>query len=544
MTTLAALWAQATTLAKEYGLDYSQVDLGTMMTTLFYGSGNAEDEDDDEGEKRTTQQDREEHDDSKNTADACAHSERSRNETRDGHEDPNNQNPGGKGKKNEAAKLERTMSQARRKFGMTTGKGKHRRWKSHNPFTNEEDTEDDSNEEDEDYYYNGRDAEFQGLLTTQSSSADLHASGDEDSADRTVQQSSSHKRRSLMKKFMRRRITLRLSRRASRHGAEEQPFFRRLSRRQSHGHEVHETMSDADKAYLADNTPSLSSKQVIALAFMRETFAHKSCREINQNLGTFRLNDATYLKFLKSKDFVVKRAVDMLDSHLEWRDDYMPANLRSHDVKEALATGLVRRAYHAKDGCPVLYVDLGMLVPRMFAGEDIRLFVKLCAYVFERSIRDMPPGIYENIMIVDAGRFSYQNQACRAAMDVLKMLVQILQASYPGLLRNIYLLNPPSITTIAWNAIRFIISRDLKNRIVFVRKNEQMRDLIDPSMLMAEHGGDRVEPFPIHGVDLPFPGDEEDFPNNHDVSQRALSKKVATSSNRGNREKSNNKNHK
>ncbi|GBG25277.1 SEC14-like protein 2 [Hondaea fermentalgiana] len=273
-----------------------------------------------------------------------------------------------------------------------------------------------------------------------------------------------------------------------------------------------DTASDAlnayDEAYLSAMLDSITPKQALAVEMLRTKFIDATCEEIEANKGFFKLNDATFLRFLQSKDYNVRRAADALYKHLDWRDVLAPASLRAHDVRNALATGLVRRAHVTKDGHPIILVDIGNLDVKLFAGEGMELFVRLCAFVFEQSVREMPAGLYENVMVLDAGNFSYRDQAGKTAMEVLKSLISILQNDYPALIKKIYLVNSPSMATIAWNAVRFVLSRDLKSRISFVRRNEQMREIVDPDMLMVSQGGDKTTPFPIHGIDAPVPGED------------------------------------
>jgi hypothetical protein len=68
----------------------------------------------------------------------------------------------------------------------------------------------------------------------------------------------------------------------------------------------------------------LSPLQMVALELMRAHFAGASCVELKQKAGTFRMDDATLLRFLHARKFDVGDAQQMLSNHLAWREVFAP----------------------------------------------------------------------------------------------------------------------------------------------------------------------------------------------------------------------------
>mmetsp|Transcript_14059 Transcript_14059/g.16009 ORF Transcript_14059/g.16009 Transcript_14059/m.16009 type:complete len:270 (-) Transcript_14059:102-911(-) len=260
---------------------------------------------------------------------------------------------------------------------------------------------------------------------------------------------------------------------------------------------------ERDKAYADAVISKLSPEKLLALEDFRKAASSMTCREVEKNVGTFRLNDATLLRFLQQKQFNVDKATKLLEKHLSWRNDFMPSQLTVKDVEAPLGSGIVRRAGLSKEGSPVVFIDVGNFYPKKLY-KDSDEFVKLCAFFFEFNIRKLNPGVYHGVIIFDLKGFNYSEHGSKLSMSLVRILIQIIQEQYPQRMRKIYITNPPFLFNALWNVLKVIIEKDLKEKIVVVKKMDMLKELIDEDVLETRFGGKRTEPYPIDGIDVPL----------------------------------------
>jgi len=79
--------------------------------------------------------------------------------------------------------------------------------------------------------------------------------------------------------------------------------------------------------------------------------------------------------------------------------------------------------------------------------------------------------------------------------------VKILQDHNPERLRRLMLFNTPGAFKLAWMVIRKFLDKRVEGKVNFVSDLKQLREEIDPALLMQRYGGDRLEEFPIDGLD-------------------------------------------
>jgi hypothetical protein len=95
------------------------------------------------------------------------------------------------------------------------------------------------------------------------------------------------------------------------------------------------------QAYLVGRVQQLQPSELFALQQMRAAFSKSSCIETRENIGTFRLDDSTFLRFLTARQFDFGKARQMLETHLVWRDAFVPAKIKPSDVATGIHTLLV-----------------------------------------------------------------------------------------------------------------------------------------------------------------------------------------------------------
>uniref|UniRef100_A0A453SW89 CRAL-TRIO domain-containing protein n=1 Tax=Aegilops tauschii subsp. strangulata TaxID=200361 RepID=A0A453SW89_AEGTS len=120
-----------------------------------------------------------------------------------------------------------------------------------------------------------------------------------------------------------------------------------------------------------------------------------------------RDDDEMILWFLKDRKFAVDEAVSKLAKAIKWRQDFRVSELSEESVKGLYQTG---KAYvhHSFDinGRPVLVVVAAKHFP---SKQDPLENEKLCAFLVEKALRNLPMGTDNILGIFDLRGFGVEN---------------------------------------------------------------------------------------------------------------------------------------
>ncbi|KAK3037548.1 hypothetical protein RJ639_030356, partial [Escallonia herrerae] len=130
-----------------------------------------------------------------------------------------------------------------------------------------------------------------------------------------------------------------------------------------------------------------------------------------------REDEDMILWFLKDRKFCVEDAVSKLSKAIKWRQEFGVSQLSEESVKNAAETG---KAYMHEfldvNDRPVLIVEASKHFP-----EDPSEDEKLCVFLIERALRELPDGKEEILVIMDLRGFGTKN----ADLKFLTFLVMI-----------------------------------------------------------------------------------------------------------------------
>jgi hypothetical protein len=256
---------------------------------------------------------------------------------------------------------------------------------------------------------------------------------------------------------------------------------------------------EAKRRYIERRVAELSPVQMEALELMRAHFAGASCAEIDQKAGTFRMDDATLLRFLHARKFDVGDARQMLSNHLAWRELFAPGLIQPADVEVGIRSGVARLAGRTHSKEPIVLVQVSCFRPGDYDSQDD--FVRTCAFFFERCIREMPPGLEKGLIWFDMAGFSLIKHWNIKSAKLILAFIKVIQDQNPERMRRLMLFNSPRAFQVAWSVIRGWLDPDVEAKISFVGDYAALQDEMDATLIMQRYGGQRTEEWPVQGAD-------------------------------------------
>jgi len=206
--------------------------------------------------------------------------------------------------------------------------------------------------------------------------------------------------------------------------------------------------------------------------------------------------DKQLLRFMRAREFNVKKALKLLEDDVEWRKANAGRKIHhsmTEHVMPFLAKRLVRVCGRDKSGRPVVVLRNGEFFPRRV--KDSMEVVNIFIFFVEGLVQLIEAcGFMEFTAIADMGGWSLTENF---SLPVAQLLAQMLQNHFPERLRYAFVINNPWAFSAAWNLISPFLEDRVKAKVhVWGSKLEKLKDYIDADVLEVEHGGTH-EPYPV-----------------------------------------------
>ncbi|XP_071039636.1 SEC14-like protein 2 isoform X6 [Parasteatoda tepidariorum] len=197
-----------------------------------------------------------------------------------------------------------------------------------------------------------------------------------------------------------------------------------------------------------------------------EEFKHKMESEITPFL---RQDKSLWYRFLKARDFDLKKAEIMLRKHM--------SDVKKFQIDE------VSISYDPPEISNVL--DL------------IKTDVRLIIIAWEEQILKLGKVLTQFVFIFDMKGFSLYQASNKEALEAMYEGFKLFQDNYPERIKAIYVLNASVYFYIAFNIIKAILSRAVMKKI-FIFGDEGYKEALleqfDADVLPAFLGGNRTDP--------------------------------------------------
>ncbi|KAJ7965681.1 Random slug protein 5-like [Quillaja saponaria] len=197
-------------------------------------------------------------------------------------------------------------------------------------------------------------------------------------------------------------------------------------------------------------------------------------------------SNASISRYLKARNWNVKKATKMLKETLKWRSEYKPEEIRWEEVTHEAETGKVYRSnYTDKHGRTVL-----VMRPCLQNTKSTTEQIKYLVYCMENAILNLPPGQEQMVWLVDFKGFSLSN----ISLKVTHETAHVLQNHYPERLGVALLYNPPKFFKPFYMMVKPFLEPETYNKVKFIYSDDLytkkiMEDLFNMDHLESAFGG-------------------------------------------------------
>eukprot|EP00123_Amoebidium_parasiticum_P011145 comp20534_c0_seq1/m.26325 comp20534_c0_seq1/g.26325 ORF comp20534_c0_seq1/g.26325 comp20534_c0_seq1/m.26325 type:complete len:301 (-) comp20534_c0_seq1:319-1221(-) len=168
------------------------------------------------------------------------------------------------------------------------------------------------------------------------------------------------------------------------------------------------------------------------------------------------MTDECLHRYLRARNWNVKKSAKMLEETLKWRWDYKPHLLTDDDLATQIWTGSNYLNGHDKEGHPCIVMRVA-LDPPGTQDEKVRYLI----YSLERALRAMPVGVEKWCVIVDLKEFSMSQHG---DIKVSGQFVKILQSHYPERLARFVCVNAPKVFVGFWRLVSTFVDDVTKKK--------------------------------------------------------------------------------
>jgi hypothetical protein len=242
------------------------------------------------------------------------------------------------------------------------------------------------------------------------------------------------------------------------------------------------------------NLTSLNPKELTALEFMRSTFNGMSHFDKNIPDSWFQLDDWTYLRYLKARQFNTHKAERMLRETIKFREENKCALLTEENAsdygKEIINNKYWLNLGYSKNGSPIQMAPIDNFDPSIVTNEEE------VSIAFIRAMENIGRSMVRNkfisrqmILIYDMEKYSIRKQASLKGMRISLKMTSINEAHYPEFMYKVIVFKAPVVFNGVWLVFKGLINEETSSKVIFSSDNATLKQYIDDSLLETRHGG-------------------------------------------------------
>lgn len=189
-----------------------------------------------------------------------------------------------------------------------------------------------------------------------------------------------------------------------------------------------------------------------------------------------KVDDYFLLRWLRARNFDLKKSEDMLRKHVEFRNQQDLDHILTWQAPEVIqlydSGGLSGYDY---EGCPVWFDIIGTLDPKgllMSASKQdmIRKRIKVCEMLLhecELQSQKLGRKIERMMMVFDMEGLSLRH-LWKPAVEVYQQFFAILEANYPETVKNLIVIRAPKLFPVAFNLVKSFMGEVTQKKIVIL----------------------------------------------------------------------------
>ncbi|XP_057502411.1 uncharacterized protein LOC130786185 [Actinidia eriantha] len=206
-------------------------------------------------------------------------------------------------------------------------------------------------------------------------------------------------------------------------------------------------------------------------------------------------SDASIARYLRARNWNVKKATKMIKKTLKWRLEYKPEEIRWDEVAREAETGKIYRSnYVDKHGRTVL-----VMRPRCQNSKSTKSQIRYLVYCMENAIMNLPQNKEEMVWLIDFNGYNLSN----FSVTLTRETAHVLQEHYPERLGIAILYNPPKFFEPFWTVVKPFLEPKTAKKVKFVYADDPntmkiMEDLFDLDQIESAFGGKDTDGFDVN----------------------------------------------
>ncbi|XP_071479223.1 SEC14-like protein 2 [Diadema antillarum] len=215
-------------------------------------------------------------------------------------------------------------------------------------------------------------------------------------------------------------------------------------------------------------------------------------------------NDYWLLRFLRARNFNLKKSESMFRKNVQWRAENKVTSIeQDFEEPEVLKKyGVGGYLGPAKDGRPAFLdptgnVDFKGLLHSVPTSDMVKLYIKTLERLQNAVIQQTEKlnrqidGIYYIVDLENLG----QHHLWKPGVHLFTSVTQLCEQHYPELLHRIIVVRAPRLFPLAYSIVRPFLSEETRNKITVLKNNfaDELLKVIDADMLPKYWGGNMIE---------------------------------------------------
>ncbi|XP_020579537.1 random slug protein 5-like [Phalaenopsis equestris] len=205
-------------------------------------------------------------------------------------------------------------------------------------------------------------------------------------------------------------------------------------------------------------------------------------------------SDASIARYLRARNWNVKKAAKMLKETLKWRLEYKPEDIKWDEIAQEAETGKIYRSNcFDKHGRSILVMRPGRENSKSNKGK-----IRYLVYCMENAILNLQSDQEQMVWLIDFCGYNMSH----ISVKVTKETADVLQNHYPERLGLAILYNPPKFFEPFWQVVKPFLEPKTSRKVKFVYSDNQnsmklMEDLFNMDELEQAFGGKNEAGFEI-----------------------------------------------
>ncbi|XP_015122014.1 protein real-time isoform X1 [Diachasma alloeum] len=255
------------------------------------------------------------------------------------------------------------------------------------------------------------------------------------------------------------------------------------------------------------------------LDLMQESRLVQLRNSIQELRGASVPSDATLLRFLRAREFMVDKSKEMLTQSLHWRKKYqIDRLLEEYEAPKVVKNYFPGGWHHCdKDGRPLYILRLGQMDVKGLLksiGEDelLLLALHICEEglsLMEEATTVLGHPVSQWCLLIDLEGLNMRH-LWRPGIKALLRIIEIVEANYPETMGRVLIIRAPRCFPILWTLISTFIHENTRNKFIFYcgtdyqEQNEGgLTDYIDAEYIPDFLGGPSEEGISVEQLTIP-----------------------------------------